>query len=82
MITELQDIPHTSYEFNFLINCNRYRDFVTQTGRMISREDDQQLHYWFYINKGRYMNYNDNRCKYFKDLLYFLSETKTVEIDG
>lgn len=70
---ELELYPHNITEHNFLHNCNIYKKFVEGNNRMLNINDDSKLYQWFYIASRDYSMYNDNRNKYFSQLLQFLS---------
>lgn len=70
---ELELYPHNITEYNFLHNCNIYKKFVEGNNRMLNINDDSKLYQWFYIASRDYSMYNDNRNKYFSQLLQYLS---------
>lgn len=70
---ELELYPHNISEYNFLHNCNIYKKFVEGNKRMLNINDDFKLYHWFYIASRDYSKYNDNRNKYFSQLLQYLS---------
>ncbi len=70
---DLAHYPHNSTEFNFLHNCNLYKMFVEGNSRMLEETDDPELFKWFYSASRNYTTYNDNRNKYFTQLLQYLS---------
>ena len=70
---ELAHYPHNTLEYNFLHNCNLYKKFVEGNNRILKESDDIELFKWFYKSSRDYSNYNDNRNKYFSQLLQFLS---------
>lgn len=70
---ELAHYPHNALEYNFLHNCNLYKKFVEGNNRILKESDDIELFKWFYKSSRDYSNYNDNRNKYFSQLLQFLS---------
>ena len=70
---ELAHYPHNLTEYNFLNNCNLYKLFVEGHNRMLVETDDSELYKWFYSASRDYSTYNDNRSKYFKQLLQYLS---------
>lgn len=74
MMKDFKDIPHTVTEKKFLDNCERYKCFVKQTGRMLERSDEKSLHNWFTKNLSKYTSYEDNRQQYFKELINFLQD--------
>lgn len=74
MMKDFENIPHTVTEKKFLDNCERYKGFVQQTGRMLDKSDEKSLYYWFAGNLRRYTSYEDNRRLYFKELINFLRE--------
>ena len=78
LMNDLERVPHTVIEKKFLENCNRYKGFVRQSGRMLNLDDEKSLYYWFVGNTKRYMSYDDNRRYYFKELINFLQN----EIDS
>ena len=71
---ELQLIPHNTPERKFLNNCEAYKSFVKQSGRMLTQKDEASLYLWFRTNMTRYTTYEDNRRYYFKELLKVLQE--------
>lgn len=70
---ELALYPHNTNEYNFLHNCNLYKMFVEGNNRMLEETDDPELFKWFYSASRNYTTYNDNRNKYFSQLLQYLS---------
>lgn len=70
---ELAHYPHNALEYNFLHNCNLYKKFVEGNNRILKEFDDIELFKWFYKSSREYSTYNDNRNKYFSQLLQFLS---------
>ena len=74
MMTDFEKIPHTVTEKNFLDNCDQYKGFVLQTGRMLDRSDEKSLYNWFTGNLRKYTSYEDNRRLYFKELINFLQD--------
>lgn len=70
---ELELYPHNITEYNFLHNCNIYKKFVEGNNRMLNINDDSKLYQWFYVASRDYSMYNDNRNKYFSQLLQYLS---------
>ena len=70
---DLAHYPHNSTEFNFLHNCNLYKMFVEGNNRMLEETDDPELFKWFYSASRNYTTYNDNRNKYYTQLLQYLS---------
>ena len=70
---ELAHYPHNTNEYNFLHNCNLYKMFVEGNNRMLEETDDPELFKWFYSASRNYTTYNDNRNKYFSQLLQYLS---------
>lgn len=74
MMKDFENIPHTSTERKFLENCERYKGFVRQTGRMINQDDEKALYYWFIVNMKKFTSFEDNRQKYFKELIKFLQQ--------
>lgn len=70
---ELAHYPHNTNEYNFLHNCNLYKMFVEGNNRMLEETDDLELFKWFYSASRNYTTYNDNRNKYFTQLLQYLS---------
>ena len=71
---ELSNYPHNAAESNFLHNCNLYKKFVENNKRMITKGDDSDLFNWFYNTSRNFSTYNDNRNKYFGQLLEYLSD--------
>lgn len=72
MMEDFEHIPHTVTEKRFLENCERYKGFVLQTGRLIDKSDVKSLYYWFRANLSKYISYKDNRHLYFKELINFI----------
>lgn len=70
---ELSHYPHNATENKFLHNCNLYKKFVEGNNRMLKESDDKDLFKWFYSASRDYSSYNDNRTKYFSQLLQYLS---------
>ena len=70
---ELAHYPQNATEYNFLQNCNLYKKFVESNKRMLAEDDDLELFNWFYKSSRNYSTYNDNRNKYFSQLLQSLS---------
>ena len=70
---ELALYPQNATEYNFLQNCNLYKKFVESNKRMLTKNDDIELFNWFYKTSRNYGNYDDNRNKYFSQLLQALS---------
>ena len=71
---ELSHYPHNTIEYNFLHNCDLYKKFVEGNNRMLTESDDRELFKWFYSASREYSTYNDNRNKYFSNLLKYLSQ--------
>ena len=71
--TTLALYPQNATEYNFLQNCNLYKKFVDSNKRMLTKEDDVELFKWFYKTSRNYSDYDDNRNKYFSQLLQYLS---------
>lgn len=71
---ETKHYAHGKTEFNFLIKCDQYKQFVLATGRVLTDEDDKPLASWFVKSAMNYLSWNDNRTYYFKDLLQFISK--------
>lgn len=74
MMEEFNKTPHTVIEKKFLDNCERYKSFVLQTGRMLDESDEKSLYNWFIGNMRKYTSYEDNRRLYFKELINFLQD--------
>ena len=74
LMQELQLIPHNTPERKFLNNCEAYKTFVKQSGRMLTQKDEASLYLWFRTNLTKYTTYEDNRQHYFKELLRVLQE--------
>ena len=72
LMQELLMIPHNVKERKFLNNCEAYKSFVKQTGRMLKKDDEEKLYSWFRKSLTRYPTYEDNRKKYFIDLIDYL----------
>ena len=70
---ELAHYPQNATEYNFLQNCNLYKKFVESNKRTLTKDDDIELFNWFYKTSRNYGNYDDNRNKYFSQLLQALS---------
>ena len=70
---DLSHYPHNATENKFLHNCNLYKRFVEGNNRMLKESDDKDLFKWFYSASRDYSSYNDNRTKYFSQLLQYLS---------
>ena len=60
-------------EYNFLCNCNLYKKIVEGNSRMLTEDDDSNLFKWFNTASRNFAKYNDNRNKYFSQLLQYLS---------
>lgn len=71
---ELAHYPQNATEYNFLQNCNLYKKFVESNQRMLSKDDDPELFNWFYKTSRNCTNYDDNRNKYFSQLLQYISK--------
>ncbi len=71
--TELALYPQNATEYNFLQKCNLYKKFVESHKRMLTKDDDSELFNWFYMTRRNYNKYDDNRNKYFSQLLQYLS---------
>ena len=71
---ELSYYPHNAIEYNFLQKCDLFKTFVDGNKRMLNKEDDSDLFNWFYNTSRNYSTYNDNRKKYFGQLLEYLSD--------
>lgn len=74
LMQELILIPHNAPERKFLNNCDAYKSFVRQTGRMLMKKDEASLYLWFRTNLAKYSAYEDNRRHYFKELINYLQE--------
>lgn len=74
MMNDFEKIPHTAKEKHFLENCELYKGYVRQFGRMLSIKDEKSLYCWFVGNLKKYMSYEDNRRFYFKELILFLQD--------
>lgn len=70
---ELAHYPQNATEYDFLQNCNLYKKFVESNKRMLTKDDDSELFNWFYRSSRSHSTYNDNRNKYFSQLLQSLS---------
>lgn len=70
---EISYYPQNATEYGFLQNCNLYKKFVECNNRMLTKEDDSDLFNWFYKYSRSYSSLNDNRNKYFSQLLHSLS---------
>lgn len=70
---ELSHYPHNATENKFLHNCNLYKKIIEGNNRMLEESDDKELFKWFYSASRDYSSYNDNRTKYFSQLLQYLS---------
>lgn len=70
---ELAHYPQNATEYNFLQNCNLYKKYIEKNKRMLTKDDDPELFNWFYKSSRNYSTYNDNRNKYFSQLLQSLS---------
>lgn len=70
---ELADYPRNYREYNYLHKCDLYKKFVEGNNRMLEESDDKKLYHWFFFSKLYYNTYNDNRGKYFRQLLQYLS---------
>ena len=70
---ELAHYPQNATEYNFLQNCNLYKKFVESNKWTLTKDDDIELFNWFYKASRNYSNYDDNRNKYFSQLLQSLS---------
>lgn len=71
---ELAHYPQNATEYNFLQNCNLYKKFVESNKRTLTKDDDIELFNWFYKTSRNYSNYDDNRNKYFTQLLQYISK--------
>lgn len=71
---ELSNYPHNATECNFLQKCDLFKKFVEGNKRMLTKDDDQELNKWFYASSQNYSTYNDNRKKYFSQLLQYVSK--------
>lgn len=71
---ELAHYPQNATEYNFLQNCNLYKKFVESNKRTLTKDDDIELFNWFYKTSRNYGNYDDNRNKYFTQLLQYISK--------
>lgn len=65
--------PRNSNERNFLRQCELYKNFVSDTGRMVAQDDDASLNSWFSRANQNFAKWNDNRQVYFKELIKFIS---------
>jgi len=74
LMQELELVPHNTPERKFLNNCEAYKSFVKQTGRMLTQRDEASLYLWFRTNLTKYTTYEDNRRHYFKELMRVLQE--------
>ena len=70
---ELSNYPHNATEYNFLQKCDLFKKFVEGNRRMLTKEDDPELSGWFYNASHNYGSFNDNRYKYFSQLLQSIS---------
>ncbi len=71
---ELAYYPHNAIENHFLQNCNLYKKFVENNKRMLTKNDAPELFSWYYAANRNYSKYNDNRNKYFRQLLQYISK--------
>lgn len=71
---EAKHYAHGMMEFNFLIKCDQYKQFVSVTGHVLTEEDDKSLASWFIKSAMQYQSWKDNRNYYFKELLQFISK--------
>ena len=65
--------PRNSNERNFLRQCELYKNFVSDTGRMVAQDDDASLNSWFSRANQNFSKWKDNRQVYFKELIKFIS---------
>lgn len=65
----IKHYPQNATEYNFLQNCNLYKDFVETNRRMLTIQDDPILYRWFYKASQDYTTWKDNRSKYYSQLL-------------
>ena len=70
---ELSNYPHNATEYSFLQKCDLFKKFVEGNKRMLTKEDDVELFSWFYKSSRNYSTLNDNREKYFSQLLQYIS---------
>lgn len=70
---ELSNYPHNATEYIFLQKCDLFKKFVEGNRRMLTKEDDPELSGWFYNASHIYGSFNDNRYKYFSQLLQSIS---------
>lgn len=71
---ELSHYPHNATEYKFLQNCNLYRNHVERNHTLIDNVMDSDLYGWYYTATRNYHTYQDNRKKYFAQLLRCISE--------
>lgn len=78
-LTELRDklssYPRTTKEIKFLRDCENYKQFVTQNGRMVELWDDPILSAWFKKWIDGHKRLTDGRKRHFENLLSFLTDT-------
>lgn len=70
---ESRYIPRSSYEIEFLNNCNDYKAFIKMFHILPNRNNGAKLYYWLIRSKENYNSYTDFRRIYFSDLLTFIS---------
>ena len=70
---ELSNYPHNATEYSFLQKCDLFKKFVEGNKRMLTKDDDVELFNWFYKSSRNYSTLNDNREKYFSQLLQYIS---------
>lgn len=70
---QLVDYPHNAFEYRFLQKCNIYKSFIDKHLRLLTKDDDVNLFLWFNNTIKHYDKFNDNRKKYFRTLIQYLT---------
>lgn len=62
-------LPCNGIEYNFYRNCRDYIDYVKANYELPNRTNAVTLYNWFYKQKSIANDYDDNRARFFKELL-------------
>lgn len=68
-IASKADLPSNGLEVRYYKKCQEYWDYVKTNYEMPSEDSNPVLYSWFNKNLSLYVSYNDNRRRFFKNLL-------------
>lgn len=73
-----KNIPQNGLEYDFLISCRRYLEYVEEQYQLPTVSSNPKLYNWFKQQKYKYFDLLGNRKMYFDDLL---NELRALEFD-